>query len=130
MPTKATSREEIDRNLTALAVDHDWQSKILELLVSLFRARYPGVSEVWPEGQPLQPLTWLHTALICTGEVRADVVKVTFAKATSWNEDYFKPFKSSPPDKTTRTITFSQSDEVDARALKDLVAVAVTADLY
>lgn len=62
--------------------------------------------------------------MVCTGETYKDHVKVTFARGASL-EAPSALFKAGLDSKVRRAIDFHEGDEVDERALKDLIKAAV-----
>jgi hypothetical protein len=67
---------------------------------------------------------WSHDGIVCTGEVYAKVVKLTFAQGASL-PDPSRLFNSSLAGNTRRAIDIHEGETVDARAFKALVKAAV-----
>jgi hypothetical protein len=99
----------------------DWRGKMLSRLRALIKQADPEVVEEWKwRGVPV----WSHDGLICTGETYKSVVKMTFAKGAAL-KDPARLFNSSLDGNVRRAIDFHQGDEVDERALQELVRAAV-----
>jgi hypothetical protein len=100
----------------------DWRGETLSSLRTLVKEADPDVVEEWKwRGVP----TWYHDGIICTGETYKDVVKMTFARGAALT-DPKGLFNSSLQGSTRRAIDFHQGEQVDEKALKDLVRAAVT----
>ena len=99
----------------------DWRGEMLARIRKLVKQADPDVVEEWKwRGVPV----WYHDGMICTGETYKNVVKVTFAKGASL-PDPSGLFNSSLDGNTRRAIDFHQGDEIDEKALKDLIRAAV-----
>ncbi len=100
----------------------DWRGETLARIRSLIKQADPEVVEEWKwRGVP----TWYHAGkLVCTGETYKNHVKMTFAKGASL-EDPSGLFNSSLEGNTRRAIDFHEGDEIDEKALKALIGVAV-----
>jgi hypothetical protein len=109
-----TPSELIDARIEELG---DWRGEMLSRLRGLVKEAVPDVVEEWKwRGTPV----WEHEGIICTGETYKQVVKMTFAKGASL-DDPSGLFNSSLEGNTRRAIDFHEGDEVDEKALKDLV---------
>ncbi|HZV93787.1 MAG TPA: DUF1801 domain-containing protein [Caldimonas sp.] len=97
-----------------------WRGDMLSRIRALIRAADPEVVEEWKWRNPV----WSHDGLICTGEAYKEVVKTTFAKGASL-PDPAALFNSSLDGNVRRAIDFHEGDEIDKKALKDLVRAAV-----
>src|SRR5687768_17903126 len=73
-----------------------------------------------PSGVPV----WSHGGIVCTGEVYANVVKLTFARGASL-PDPSRLFNSSLEGSTRRAIDIHEGEKVEAAAFKALVRAAV-----
>jgi hypothetical protein len=73
-----------------------------------------------PAGVP----TWSHDGIVCTGEVYANVVKLTFARGASL-PDPSRLFNASLEGNARRAIDIREGEAIDARAFKALVKAAV-----
>jgi hypothetical protein len=67
---------------------------------------------------------WSHNGIVCTGEVYAKVVKLTFARGATV-PDPEGLFNASLEGSTRRAIDIHEGEEIDARAFKALVQAAV-----
>ena len=99
----------------------DWRGTMLGRLRALVKEADPDVVEEWKwRGVPV----WSHDGIICTGETYKSVVKMTFARGAAL-EDPSGLFNASLDGNTRRAIDFHEGDEIDEKALKDLVRAAV-----
>jgi len=99
----------------------DWRGETLARVRALVKQADPEVVEEWKwRGVPV----WSHGGIICTGETYKNVVKMTFAKGASL-EDPSGLFNSSLEGNTRRAIDIHRGDEIDEKALKELVRAAV-----
>ena len=99
----------------------DWRGETLARIRSLIKEADPDVVEEWKwRGVP----TWYHEGIICTGETYKDKVKVTFFTGAAL-DDPTGIFNSSLEGNTRRAIDFSDGDEVDAQAFKNLIGSAI-----
>jgi hypothetical protein len=123
-PEGKSASEQIDGRIRELG---DWRGEMLSRLRSLIKEADPEVLEEWKWAKATSPGTpvWSHDGLICTGETYKEVVKMTFAKGASL-EDPSGLFNSSLGGNRRRAIDFSEGDQVDEEALKDLVRAAVS----
>ncbi len=102
----------------------DWRGKMLSRLRALIKQADPEIVEEWKwRGTPV----WSHNGLICTGETYKSVVKMTFPKGASL-KDPSHLFNSCLEGSARRAIDFHESDEVDEKALIDLIREAVAAN--
>jgi hypothetical protein len=77
--------------------------------------------------KPTNPLgvpVWSHDGIVCTGEVYANVVKLTFARGASLS-DPSRLFNASLEGNTRRAIDLHEGEKIDTRAFKALVKAAV-----
>jgi hypothetical protein len=109
----------IDERIVALG---DWRGEMLARVRDLVKQADPEVVEEWKwRGVP----SWYHGGkIICTGETYKTQVKMTFAKGASL-EDPSGLFNSSLEGNVRRAIDFQEGDEIDEKALKDLIRAAV-----
>jgi hypothetical protein len=109
----------IDERIAELG---DWRGETLARVRDLVKQADPDVVEEWKwRGVP----TWYHDGkIICTGETYKKVVKMTFAKGASL-DDPAGLFNSSLEGNVRRAIDFHEGDEIDEKALKELVRAAV-----
>ena len=114
-------KSEASRLIDERIADLDgWRGKLLARLRKLITQADPDVVEEWKWNVPV----WSHDGLICTGETYKNVVKMTFAKGASL-DDPAGLFNSSLTGKTRRAIDFHEGDEIDEKALKELIRAAV-----
>lgn len=99
----------------------DWRGELLARLRGLVQEADPKVVEEWKwRGVPV----WYHDGMLFTGETYKEVVKMTFAKGASL-DDPQGLFNASLEGNTRRAIDFREGEEVDEKALKDLIRAAV-----
>jgi hypothetical protein len=99
----------------------DWRGEMLARLRGLVKDADPEIVEKWKwRGVPV----WEHDGIVCTGETYKNVVKMTFAKGASL-DDPSGLFNSSLEGNTRRAIDFREGEEIDEKALKELVRAAV-----
>jgi hypothetical protein len=99
----------------------DWRGETLARIRNLIRQADPDVVEEWKwRGVPV----WEHDGIICTGETYKAVVKLTFARGAAL-KDPAKLFNSSLDGNARRAIDIVEGDEINERALKDLIRAAV-----
>jgi hypothetical protein len=67
---------------------------------------------------------WSHDGIVCTGESYKKVVKLTFAKGASRN-DQARLFNSSLDGNVRRAIDIHEGEEVDVSAFKSLIQQAI-----
>jgi len=118
-----SASEQIDARIRELG---DWRGEMLSRLRALVREADPEVVEEWKWAKATSPGTpvWSHDGIVCTGETYKSVVKMTFARGAAL-EDPSGLFNSSLEGNVRRAIDFREGDEVDEKALKDLVRSAV-----
>ena len=98
----------------------DWRGEMLARLRALIKEADPEAVEEWKwRGTPV----WSHDGLICTGETYKNVVKMTFAKGASL-DDPAGLFNSSLEGRVRRAIDFREGEEVNEKALKNLIRAA------
>ncbi len=99
----------------------DWRGEMLAHVRALIKQADPEVAEEWKwRGVPV----WSHDGIICTGETYKSAVKLTFANGASL-EDPSGLFNSSLEGNMRRAIDLSEGDEINERALKNLVRAAI-----
>jgi hypothetical protein len=115
--------ERIDNRIAELG---DWRGETLARMRKLIKEADPDVVEEikWVKATNPGTPTWEHDGIICTGETYKSVVKLTFAKGASL-EDPAQLFNSSLEGNTRRAIDIHEGEQVDAKAFKALVRVAV-----
>ena len=119
----ANASDLIDERIRELG---DWRGETLGEVRRVIRGADPGIVEEWKWVKPTNPGTpvWSRDGGICTGETYKNVVKLTFFKGASLS-DPTGLFNSSLDGKVRRAIDFREGDEVDGRALGNLVREAV-----
>jgi hypothetical protein len=99
----------------------DWRGAMLGRLRALVKEADPEIVEEWKwRGVPV----WYHDGMVCTGETYKNVVKMTFAKGAAL-DDPAGLFNSSLEGNVRRAIDFTEGEQIDESALKDLVRAAV-----
>jgi hypothetical protein len=124
---EANASELIDARIKELG---DWRGQTLSRVRRIIRDADPDVVEEWKWAKATSPGTpvWSHNGGICTGETYKSVVKLTFFKGAALN-DPAGLFNSSLEGKVRRAIDIKEDDEIDERALADLVREAVAVNL-
>ncbi|MBI5364293.1 MAG: DUF1801 domain-containing protein [Planctomycetes bacterium] len=120
-PTDGSSAaQRIDQRIRELG---DWRGAALERVRALIQRADPAMAEEWKWNVPV----WSHDGIVCTGEVYAKVVKLTFARGAGL-PDPSHLFNSSLEGKTRRAIDLREGDGLDARAFQALVKAAIAAN--
>ena len=116
--------ELVDKRIRELG---DWRGRTLSEVRRIIREADPDIVEEWKWVKPTNPgiPVWSRNGGICTGETYKNVVKLTFFRGASLS-DPTGLFNSSLDGKVRRAIDFREGDEVDGRALGNLVREAVT----
>jgi hypothetical protein len=112
-----TPSQHIDQAIKDLP---DWRGKMIARLRKLIHEASPEITEDWK---------WDTPVFACKGNVVAagvfkDKVKLNFFKGASL-ADPKSLFNAGLDAKASRAIDFSEGDEVDETALKDLIRSAV-----
>ena len=103
----------------------DWRGKMLAKVREIIHDADPEIIEEWKwMGTPV----WSHDGIVCTGESYKKVVKMTFAKGAAL-KDHSRLFNSSLDGNVRRAIDIHEGDNVDDRALKNLIRAAVALNL-
>jgi hypothetical protein len=113
----------IDEHIKALG---DWRGEVLAQVRGIIKDADPEVVEQWKWEKPSSggvPV-WYHDGGICTGETYKDKIKLTFFQGAAL-DDPAGLFNSSLGGKVRRAIDIKQSDEIDERALGQLIRAAV-----
>ncbi|MFC5326229.1 DUF1801 domain-containing protein [Bradyrhizobium oligotrophicum] len=99
----------------------DWRGAMLARVRSLIKQADPDVVEEWKwRGVPV----WSHAGIICTGETYKAAVKLTFLRGAAL-PDPKGLFNASLDGNTRRAIDIHEGDEIDEKAFKALIGVAV-----
>src|SRR5882672_10448123 len=123
MKKSATTKGESPSRLIDARIKEldDWRGKTLAHVRALIKQADPEVIEEWKwRGVPV----WSHDGMICTGETYKSVVKLTFANGAAL-EDPSGLFNSSLEGNVRRALDFSEGNEINERALKNLIRAAV-----
>ncbi len=102
----------------------DWRGKMLARLRKLILEAAPDITEEWK----WDTAVWSQKGLVCSAGVFKDHVKLNFFKGASL-KDPKGLFNAGLDAKATRAIDFSEGDDIDASALKDLIRAAVAHNL-
>ena len=106
--------------------ESDWRGETLARVRAVIERAEPDVVEEVKWRKPSSPAgvpVWSLDGIICTGETYKDKVKLTFAKGASL-EDPSNLFNSRLDGNTRRAIDVHEGDEIDERALADLIRAA------
>jgi hypothetical protein len=99
----------------------DWRGQMLAHIRTLIHQAAPDVVEEWKwRGVPV----WSDHGIICTGESYRTVVKLTFPKGASV-EDEAGLFNASLAGNARRAIDLHAGDALDEEAFKTLVRAVV-----
>ena len=112
-----TPSQHIDNYIKELA---DWRGKMIARVRALVLKTAPEITEEWKWGVPV----WAYKGNVLAGGVFKDHVKLNFFKGASL-KDPKHLFNAGLDAKATRAIDFSEGDEIDESALKELVHEAV-----
>ena len=112
-----TASQQIDNHIQELG---DWRGKMLARLRKLILEAAPELTEEWKWDTPV----WSYKGNVVAGGVFKDHVKLNFFKGASL-ADPKGLFNAGLDAKATRAIDFSEVDEIDESALKNLVRAAV-----
>ena len=122
--TQASAAARITKTIAELG---DWRGDTLNKIRELVHEADPDVVEEVKWAKPSNPAgvpTWSHDGIICTGEIYAAKVKLTFANGAAL-EDPAGLFNSSLGGKLRRAIDIHEDREIDGRAFVALVRAAV-----
>ena len=104
-----------------------WRGETLARMRALILEADPEMIEECKWRKPTNPSgvpVWSHAGIVCTGEVYAKAVKLTFAQGAAL-PDPSRLFNSSLEGNARRAIDIHEGEEIDARAFKALVKAAV-----
>ncbi|MGH7412321.1 MAG: DUF1801 domain-containing protein, partial [Candidatus Methylomirabilis sp.] len=107
----------IDKQIKGLA---DWRGQIMSRLRKLIHEADPDITEEWKWNTAV----WSHNGMICAGGAFKDHVKINFFQGAALADPHGL-FNAGLEAKKTRAIDFHEGDKVDAKALKDLIRLAV-----
>ncbi len=112
-----TASQHIDNQIKELA---DWRGKLLARLRKLILESAPDITEEWK----WDTAVWAYKGNVVAGGVFKDHVKLNFFKGASL-KDPKRLFNAGLDAKATRAIDFSEGDDIDEAALKELIRAAV-----
>ncbi|MGE5326865.1 MAG: DUF1801 domain-containing protein [Deltaproteobacteria bacterium] len=117
----------IDQKIKELG---DWRGKILATVRKIIHEADPEIVEErkWVKPTSTGTPVWSHGGIICMGETYKNVVKLTFAKGAAL-KDPCGLFNSSLDGNVRRAIDIHEGDQVNEKALKDLIRAAVALNL-
>ncbi len=114
---RMTPSELITKQIVDLA---DWRGKMLARLRKLVLEAAPDITEEWK----WDTAVWTQNGLVCSAGAFKDHMKINFFKGASL-KDPKGLFNAGLEAKATRAIDFSEGDDIDESALKDLIHAAV-----
>ena len=113
---------QIDEKIKELG---DWRGKTLAKVRGIIHDADPEISEEWKwMGTPV----FSHGGIVCTGETYKNVVKMTFAKGAAL-KDPARLFNSSLDGNVRRAIDVHEGEQINEKALKNLIREAVALNL-
>ena len=117
----------IDQKIKELG---DWRGKVLAQVRRFIREVDPEIVEErkWVKPASSGTPVWSHGGIVCTGETYKNAVKLTFAKGAAL-KDPSGLFNASLEGNVRRAIDIHEGDQVNERALKDLIRTAVALNL-
>jgi hypothetical protein len=99
----------------------DWRGKMLANIRKIIHDADPEIIEEWKwMGSPV----WSHKGLISVANAHKDKVKLTFPQGASL-PDPDKFFNAGLEGNKWRAIDFHEGDEINERALKNIILAAV-----
>lgn len=116
-----TPSQHINNQIAELA---DWRGETLARLRQLILEAAPDITEEWKWGTA----AWSQNGMVCSAAAFKDHVKLNFFEGAAL-KDPKGLFNSGLDAKATRAIDFNEGDEMDERALKDLIRAAVAHNL-
>jgi len=112
-----TPSQHIDKVINDLP---DWRGKLIARLRTLIHEASPELTEDWKWDTPI----FAHKGNVVAAGVFKDKVKLNFFKGASL-ADPKGLFNAGLDAKASRAIDFSEGDQIDESALKDLIRTAV-----
>ncbi|HTJ56089.1 MAG TPA: DUF1801 domain-containing protein [Devosiaceae bacterium] len=113
-----TASEQIDQLIAGLS---DWRGQTLASLRKTILEADPEIIEEWKwMGSPV----WSRDGMIAVGNAHKDKIKLTFSQGASL-KDPDGLFNAGLGGGVWRAIDVFEGDEIDERALKDLVRAAI-----
>lgn len=102
----------------------DWRATMLSRLRKVILEADPDITEEWKWNTAV----WVCNGLVCSVGAFKDHLKLNFFNGASL-KDPKGIFNAGLDAKNSRAIDFSESDAIDAPALKDLIRAAVARNL-
>ena len=108
----------------------DWRAKTLARVRELIHQADPEIVEElkWKKASSPGTPVFSRDGIVCTGETYQKVVKLTFARGAAL-KDPARLFNSSREGNVRRAIDIREGDQVNEKALKDLIRAAVALNL-
>jgi len=108
----------------------DWRGKALARVRAIIHEADPEIVEEWKWVKPTSPGTpvFSHGGIICTAETYKNAVKMTFAKGAAL-KDPSHLFNSSLEGNVRRAIDIHEGDQIDEKALQELIRAAAALNL-
>ena len=98
----------------------DWRSDMLRELRRLINETAPELSEDFKWNVPV----WIHNGLVCAISGFKDHVKINFFKG-AYLPDPDNLFNSGLDSKEHRSINYSENDQLDKKAIAEIILDAV-----
>ena len=98
----------------------DWRGVMLGRLREVIRDAAPELTEEWKWNTPV----WTNNGLVCSAGAFKNHVKLNFFKG-AWLKDPKGLINAGLESKDMRAIDFSEGDEIDEPAVKELIRAAV-----
>ncbi|HEX7388472.1 MAG TPA: DUF1801 domain-containing protein [Acidiphilium sp.] len=119
-----SASDPVGARISALA---DWRGEALACIRKFIHEADAEVVEDVKWRKPSNPAgvpVWSHAGILCTGEVYADKIKLTFAKGARL-PDPSRLFNTGLGGGTRRAIDIRDGEKIDNEALKALIRAAV-----
>jgi hypothetical protein len=111
------STEQIDQYINGLT---DWRGNMLNRLRKLVHEVCPEIVEEWKWSSPV----WSQNGAVCSASAFKAHVGLNFFQG-AFLEDPHGLFNGGFDSKKSRTVKFLEGDQINERALKELVRTAV-----
>ena len=120
--------EKLDARIKELG---DWRGEALSRVRKIILGADPEIVEEWKWVKPTNPgvPVWSHGGGICTGEVYKSAVKLTFYKGAALDDVSGGLFNASLEGNVRRAIDIHEHDQIDERALANLIREAAALNL-
>ncbi len=112
-----TASQHIENHIKELS---DWRGKMLARLRKLILEAAPDLTEEWKWDTPV----WAYKGNVVAAGAFKDHIKLNFFKGASL-KDPKHLFNAGLDAKATRSIDFSEGDDIEESALKELIRAAV-----